>query len=142
MKKNYPHQHRSIRVETTVGMLLGVKACRYRTQCGCHLITALCTKSEDSHLQCNKAFDRDSERTFGDVLHSKITSRDGLRLRARAATNFYRSSLAVSRTLVHMSLCGTYSLKFSDMLSDVTCAVVQTPAETHYNVASYSQLVE
>lgn len=27
-------------------------------------------------------------------------------------------------------------------MSDVTCAVLQTPAETHYNLTSYSQLVE
>lgn len=82
------------------------------------------------------------EPTFGDVLHSKITGRNGLRLRVRAATDFFRSCFAVSKKLVHMSLCGSYSLQFSDCMSDVTCVVVQTPAETHYNVASYSQLVE
>lgn len=79
------------------------------------------------------------EPTFSDVVPPEITARNVLRLRVRAATKFLQVMPGSFEKLVHISLCGRDSLQFSDSMSDVTCAVVQTPAETHYNITSYSQ---
>ena len=49
---------------------------------------SLLHKIKISYLQSEKTFTRDSESTFGDVLPSNITGRNGLRLRVRAATEF------------------------------------------------------
>ena len=51
-------------------------------------------------------------------------------------------ALQSPKKLVHTLHCGCDSLQFSDGMSDVTWAVLQTPAETYYIFASYSQLVE
>ena len=93
---------------------------------------SLCTIAKAKYLQIETAFNGNLEATLNDVVSSHMTGRNALRLRMRAATNFCRC--LQPRKCSCISICGSYSLQFSDSMSDVTCTVVQTPAETHYFV--------
>lgn len=98
-----------------------VRTCRLRTQCCCSSRYPF-ARNQKQYLHFETADTDELEPIFRDIVSSKITGRNGLRLRAKAATNSCRSCLAVSKKLVHTSLCGSYSLQFSDSMSDVTCA--------------------
>lgn len=54
--------------------------CRFRTRCRCYFIIALRTKTEVKecqHVQFETASTDDTEPTFGDVVPSEMTGRNG-----------------------------------------------------------------